>query len=205
MSSRALRALPFAVAITGACGNKPGTLDLFPSGVGGAAVTTGMTGAGAATNTNSGGSTAQPGVGGIAGSMPGTGGGGFSATGGGGGTSEPDAGATAGAGGPPASEAGGADSGSAGDDGAGSDDGASGEPGNDCVAPDCCRSRGDCPAALPACVDEKCVACETSTDCNDEAPVCSTATHDCGPCTSDAQCSDGLSCGAEGECETQAQ
>jgi hypothetical protein len=71
-----------------------------------------------------------------------------------------------------------------------------------------------CSGNMPVCVDFTCVECAASSDCSADPtkPICDTATHTCGPCTTDSQCADKLGpnpgvCMAhqDGRCATDAE
>lgn len=202
-------------ALAAACDGEPGTLSLFPNGrahpaaAGAFTATSGAGGGGIAGSPGGGtsGSTASTASGGLpGGGRAGTASGGASVAGrsAGGGNS---AGSAAGSGGAAAGHGGAANGGASGQGGtagAWGESGAApegGTTGTPCVLGDCpCSMPRDCVPPLPACVDGQCVECAKSNDCDDDHPVCTTATNSCGPCSSSSQCRMGLTCNAEGEC-----
>jgi hypothetical protein len=186
------------LAAAWACSNVERSLDLYPPSEG---QTGGVSASAGGQSGGAGGQAAGRGGGG-GGTGGGAGAGGTSTSGGGaGGGGGTGGGAGAGGTGTGGGGAGAGGTGTGGGAGAGTG-GRGGAAGS--TSSGGCATRADCKSVVhPACINGRCVDCETTEDCSDNQgrPYCNTATHICRQCTMDAECTNGQSCNQEGECE----
>ena len=63
-----------------------------------------------------------------------------------------------------------------------------------------CQRDEDCGSPTPACVNNACAVCRTSTSCPLSSPVCDDTSHDCRSCETDSECTSGACNLAAGTC-----